>query len=105
MESNRHVHSLPQDSYTAERVILRFPSSIGSIVAYRLLSSFPPNLAQRVVVLGDVEGQKMVGGEVFLAFDATVNVFFLIVAFKICDRGERERVMRRELTEDRIGAT
>ena len=45
----------------------------------------------------------MIGRQAFVAFDAPMDVIFLIVGFKIADSGERNGIVGRELAGYRIG--
>ena len=80
--------------------MLHILSPMDVVFAYRLLASFPTYLAQRVMVLCDMEGQEKVGREILDTVDASVDVVFLVMNLEVSDRGEGERIVRREVAED-----
>lgn len=56
----------------------------------RLLALRSPRLVQRIVVLGDVEGEEVLGGEVPVAGGAAVRVGLGVVDLEVGEGGEGE---------------
>jgi hypothetical protein len=64
---------------------------------YRLLSPFPPNRVHWVVVVGNVNIQVMIGGEIPVALDAPIDMILRVVDVVVFIGGEAKGSVRGEM--------